>query len=54
LVAPYYRVLVDVADKRLHALPETFQMIPGSYGRDEGRAPQRDLLFSVPVAPWPR
>ena len=44
LVAPYYRVLVDVADKRLHALPETFQMIPGMTVTAEMKVGHRSVI----------
>jgi membrane fusion protein, hemolysin D len=44
LVAPYYRVLVDVADKRLHALPETFKMIPGMTITAEMKVGRRSVI----------
>jgi HlyD family secretion protein len=37
-------VLVDVADKRLHALPETFQMIPGMTVTAEMKVGHRSVI----------
>jgi HlyD family secretion protein len=37
-------VLVDVADKRLHALPETFKMIPGMTITAEMKVGRRSVI----------
>ena len=42
--APYYRVLVDVSDKRLHALPERIQMIPGMAVTAEMKVGHRSVI----------
>jgi HlyD family secretion protein len=43
-VAPYYRVLVDVADTRLRGLPEKFQMIPGMTVTAEMKVGHRSVI----------
>jgi hemolysin D len=43
-IPPYYRVLVDVTDGRLRALPEHFQMIPGMTVTAEMKVGHRSVI----------
>jgi hemolysin D len=44
MLAPYYRVLVDVADTRLRGQPAQFQMIPGMAVTAEMKAGRRSVI----------
>lgn len=44
MLAPYYRVLIDVADMRLRAQPAQFQMIPGLAVTAEMKVGRRSVI----------